>query len=439
MWYAIGEGIMGELIVSGGARLSGEIEVHGSKNAALPIMAATLLVDGPVELVNCPRLVDVENMRLILEAIGCTTRWDADSLLIDPGTAARYELPEHTSKELRSSIFLLGSVLARFGVAVAAYPGGCDIGNRPIDLHLDGLKKLGADITEDGGRIRCEGSVLRGAAIHLDYPSVGATENIMLAACRAEGETVIHNAAREPEIEDLGRFLCAAGFFVRGAGTSTVLIRGSRTGGRPLAYRIMQDRIVAGTYLVAAAITCSDVLVRYRDIVRLSALCDKLRACGATLTESPDGIRLRLDGRPKELLRVETLPYPGFPTDMQAQVFSLCQVARGTSVIVENVFENRFRHAQELLRMGGSNYLKGTMAVIRGVERLHGATVQAHDLRGGAALVLAGLAAEGETVIEHAERIDRGYVALETALGSLGATVIRKDNEIVTGETHNRI
>lgn len=421
---------MQRLIVSGGARLSGQIVPHGSKNAALPILAATLLVDAPVRLPGLPGLLDVENMLLILEDIGCTVVREPDAVTVDARTASACVLPERTSKELRSSIFLLGSVLSRFGRAVAAYPGGCDIGNRPIDLHLASLRRLGAVITEDGGRIVCTGERLSGAVIHLDYPSVGATENSILAACRAEGETIIRNAAREPEIADLQAFLRQAGFRVRGAGTSSVVIEGRPGFGHALEYRVMPDRIVAGTFLIAGAITRGDVFVRTDAGEQLAAVAEKLRECGSTITFDRAGVRVQADSRPLELQRVDTLPCPGFPTDCQAQLFALSSVARGTSVFHENVFENRFRHAQELRRMGGKNSVTGTTAIVRGVEKLHGATVEAHDLRGGAALVLAGLCADGETAVTHAWRIDRGYLALETALCGLGATVIRKGEDI---------
>lgn len=421
---------MQTLIVSGGARLNGEVAVHGSKNAALPILAATLLIDAPVRLPELPGLLDVENMLRILRGIGCTVVREGGTVTVDARTASACVLPEHTSKELRSSVFLLGSVLSRFGRAVAAYPGGCDIGNRPIDLHLSGLRRLGASVTEECGRIVCQGEHLTGAVIHLDYPSVGATENIILAACRAEGETVIRNAAREPEISCLQAFLCGAGFRVRGAGTSSIVIEGRAAYGHALEYRIMPDRIVAGTYLIAGAITRGDVFVRTPSREPLIAVAEKLRECGARIDMDAEGVRVRMQGRPMELQRVDTLPYPGFPTDCQAQLFALASVARGTSVFHENVFENRFRHAQELQRMGGRNSVKGTTAIVRGVEKLHGTTVEAHDLRGGAAMVLAGLCAEGNTTVKNAWRIDRGYLNWEKALCALGADVIRKEDGI---------
>ncbi len=417
---------MSNWIVTGGTALRGEVAAQGAKNAALPILAATLLVDAPVRLLHCPKLVDVENMLAILQALGCTVRYDGDAVEIDASTANSCVLPQALSLKLRSSIFLLGSVLARFHQAVASYPGGCEIGNRPIDLHLHGLGRLNVAIEEQGGRIVCTTPKLIGAEIDLDYPSVGATENSMLAACRAEGETVIRNAACEPEIVDLQGFLNACGFCVAGAGTPTVVISG-RTAGHGATYTIMPDRIVTGTYLMAGAITGGDVTVTDTDPRLLDAVLSKLDGCGCIVRQYQDAVRLRAPKRPIALPRAETRPYPGFPTDLQPQLFALLSVAEGTSVLVENVFENRFKHAQELCRMGGRNNIYDRTAVITGVRTLHGAQVEAHDLRGGAALVLAGLCAEGETTIAFAERIERGYARMDTAVAALGGTIRRKD------------
>lgn len=417
---------MSKWIVTGGNRLSGELVAQGSKNAALPILAATLLVEEPITLKRCPRLRDVENMCRILSSLGCKTVWEGDALTVDASGACVSTLPDALSGELRSSIFLLGSVLSRFSEAVAPYPGGCEIGQRPIDLHLYGLKKLSAVITEDGGTIRCTTTGLRGAEIDFDYPSVGATENCMLAACKAEGETVLRNAAREPEIVDLQKFLNACGFQVSGAGTSTVKIRGVRRG-HGTSHTVVSDRIVTGTYLMAGAMTHGAVTVTDTDASMLNALLNKLEECGCSVRTYRDAITVRCDGRIRELHRVETQPYPGFPTDLQAQLFALLSMACGTSVMVENVFENRFKHAGELKRMGAYNTVCGRTAIIRGVERLHGATVTAHDLRGGAALVMAGLAADGITVVEHIERIERGYEKMTEAVYSLGGSIEGKD------------
>lgn len=418
---------MANLIVDGGYPLDGCCRICGAKNAVLPILAASLMTTRPVRLYDCPALTDVRNMADILKTLGCKILHNGNVMDIDASGVNGYELPEHLSKELRSSIFMLGSVLGRFGQAVATYPGGCEIGNRPIDLHLKGLSALGVHIQEEGGRIYCDGHSLTGADIHLDYPSVGATENIMMAAVSAKGETVIRNAAREPEIIDLQRFLTAAGFWVHGAGSSTIIIAG---GYRPrdVTFTIMPDRIVAGTLLVAAAISRGTVTLENVVAEHLSGTVSKLTEAGCAIRfPDEDTVLLKAPLRPKELKLVETLPHPGFPTDMQAQIFALCSVAEGTSMIVENVFENRFKHAQELMRMGADNTIKGRTAVIRGVQRLTGAKVTAWDLRGGAALVLAGLAAEGYTVVSDAAHIDRGYERLETMLSALGAHITREN------------
>ena len=416
-------------LVRGGTVLAGTVSVQGSKNAALPILAATLLIDEPVRLLNCPKIRDTENMLRILRTLGCTVQREGGVLTVDSRTANNCVLPTALSGELRSSIFLLGSVLSRFGAADAPYPGGCEIGNRPIDLHLEGLKKLNAGIEERGGRIRCTGGSLRGAVVDLGYPSVGATENIMLAACRAKGATTIRNAACEPEIVDLERFLCACGFRVNGAGTPTVVIEGVKRG-HGTEYRVMPDRIVTGTYLLGAAITGGDVTVTGTQPETVEPLLVKLSECGCDVSETSDSVRVRAPKRPRGVGFTETRPYPGFPTDLQPQLFALLSRANGTSVLTENVFENRFRHAQELKKMGAQNRILDRTAIITGVERLHGACVTAHDLRGGAALVLAGLSAEGDTQIRHAERIERGYERMDSVIGALGGSITRKEDSI---------
>ena len=411
---------MPKLIVAGGQRLSGCCRVHGAKNAVLPILAASVLTKRPVRLVDCPDLTDVSNMLSILRTIGCDAAFDAGEITVDASKASSAELPEDLSKELRSSIFLLGPVLGRFRRAVVTYPGGCEIGNRPIDLHIKGLTALNAKITEERGRIYCDGTNLVGACIHLDYPSVGATENIMMAAVAARGETVIFNAAREPEIVDLQDFLCAAGFFVSGAGSSTVTVRGGESP-REVSYRIRPDRIVAGTVLAAGAITRGKVTVENVVPADMEGVLGKLTEYGCRLKTYEDAVTLTAPDRLTAPMRIETMPHPGFPTDMQAQMFALSTVADGTTVIVENVFENRFKHAAELMRMGAAAMIRDRTAVIRGVQRLTGANVTARDLRGGAAPALAGLAAEGTTVISGAELIARGYEDLAGTLTALGA------------------
>ncbi len=418
---------MASIVVSGGQPLYGSIGVSGAKNAALPILAATLLTKAPVKLENCPRLKDVGSMLAILQELGVEAEWREDALLIDPSHAHSYVMPQGPSKELRSSIFMLGSLLGRFGHAVCTFPGGCEIGHRPIDLHIKGLRMLGADVREEHGLIVCDGERLTGTDIHLDYPSVGATENIIMAAVGAEGETLIHNAAREPEIEDLQTFLNALGYDVSGAGNSTVRIIGSRPAREDaVTHSIMPDRIVAGTLLCAAAITGGDVTLTGAAPTHLGSILAKLREAGSEIHIRGQSIRIHSPARPNEIKLIETLPYPGFPTDMQAQFFALCCTARGTSMIVENVFENRFKHGAELHRMGANFTQKDRTIVIRGVPLLTGARVVARDLRGGAALTIAGLAADGETVVENAEFIDRGYDRLEEMLGALGAKIRRE-------------
>ena len=417
---------MSNFLMTGGSRLCGTIAVHGAKNAALPILAATILIPEPVELQNCPPLSDIEDMCAILRSLGCTVSRSGDTVTVDASRAQHGNLPESLSHRVRSSIFLLGSLIARFQTACAPYPGGCEIGNRPIDLHLYALSRLGVTFTEGDGRICAEAKRLTGSTIDLDYPSVGATENAILAAVTAEGQTVLRGAACEPEIADLQNFLNACGFSVRGAGTPTVVIDGGRTG-RGVSYRIMPDRIVTGTYLIAGAMTGGDVTVTDTDPMLIGALLSKLEACGCSVTAYRDAVRLTLSGRPRGPVSAETRPYPAFATDLQAQLFALLSIADGTSVITEHIFENRFRHAAELKRMGAQNEIIGRTAIIRGVERLHGAKVTAFDLRCGAALVLAGLAADGETEILHAERIDRGYDRMDEAIRQLGGQIQRKE------------
>ena len=414
----------GSFLVRGGRVLSGTLDVSGSKNAVLPILAAVLLCDKEIILHNVPRLIDVDNMLRILQHLGCEARMEGNDVRLCAQNARLWEMPEHLSRELRSSIFLLGPILGRFGRALFTYPGGCEIGLRPIDLHLKGLRALNAGIEEAHGYIVCRPSKLMGASVSLDYPSVGATENLMMAAVKAEGRTVIRNAAREPEIEALQDFINALGGEIVGAGTSEIEVNGVRelTGGE---YTIPPDRIVAGTYLAAAAMTQGDVELRNARPEHLTPVLSKLQDAGCRLSEGEQWIRLRCKDRPRAVKRLETLPYPGFPTDMQAQFFALSAVSEGTTVIVENVFENRYRHAGELMRMGADITVRDRMAIVHGVERLTGASVSAGDLRAGAALVMAGLVAEGLTRVDAIRYIDRGYEALDRDLALLGADITR--------------
>ena len=415
---------MDKYIVNGGEKLYGQVRVHSAKNTVLPLLAASVLTDEPVTLHKIPPINDVENMLRILTEVGCVIKWQGDSAVVDSSNAASHEIPARLTKELRSSVFMLGSILTRFHRAKISYPGGCDIGLRPIDLHLSGLKRLGVDIIEKDGYIHCEASRLQGAEVLLDFPSVGATENIMLAAVKAEGITVIRNAAKEPEIVDLQRFLNAMGAKVRGAGGGTVVIEGvKRLHG--VDYTPIGDRIEGGTYLIAAASCGGEIEVEGVFTENIAALLHKLRENGCKIHTKNDKIILRSDGRLKSVDLVETMPFPGFPTDMQAQYTALCCTAKGSTLIVENLFETRYRYAAELKCMGADITVRGRSALVRGVEKLHGASVTASDLRGGAALVLAALKAEGQSAVIDLSHIDRGYADFERKLRALGAKIKR--------------
>lgn len=417
---------MSKLIINGGTRLEGEISIQGAKNAALPVFAAALLTEEPVVIYNWPAISDVYYMLSILEHIGAHVAYEKDKLVIDTRRAMRWEMPDKLAKEIRSSIFMMGPILARFRMARFTYPGGCEIGSRPIDLHLRGLKSLGVNITEAGGHIMCEGKRLKGGEVHLDYPSVGATENLMMAAALAPGSTVIRNAAREPEIVELQKVINEMGGDVKGAGTSNIVIEGkSKLGG--FTYTCIPDRIVVGTFMVAAVVTRGNITMRNVIPEHLFSITAKLREAGADIKIYDDVVTVSCNDRPKEMHLIETGPYPGFPTDMQAQMCTAASIARGTSIVVESVFDNRFKHVPELVRMGASIVTKNNVAIIKGVEGLHSAEVKTTDLRGGAALVLAGLCAEGTTVVDQARIIDRGYETLESELNSLGADIRREE------------
>ena len=420
---------MNALHIRGGKRLAGEWRVHSAKNAILPIMAAAILTAEKTTLHDCPDLSDIRYMGDILQTLGCAVNRRPDSIVIDPQGLCSHEMPDGLSKKIRSSIFLMGPILARFGRATVTFPGGCEIGLRPIDLHLSGLRQLGVRIVEEGGMIHCDGGSMRAGNVHFDYPSVGATENVMMASVLLPGTTVLHNVAREPEIVDLQQFLCAMGARVSGAGTHTITVEGvPRMHG--VTYQPMPDRIVAGTLLAAAAATGGSVCLSNVHSADLGAVYAKLREMGCAIREQERAVWLESPGRLSAFHLLQTQPHPGFPTDMQAQMLTLAAAAKGTSVVVENVFENRFTHAGDLNRMGANVMINGRTAVIKGVERLYGARVTARDLRGGAALAIAGLAAEGETTIEHAELIDRGYERLEDMLAALGAQVCRKRTDV---------
>ncbi len=416
---------MSRYIINGGNKLEGEIKVDGSKNSALPILAATLINGKESIIHNIPRLKDVYTLANVLENIGCKVSYHNNTMIIDSKGDLNTNIPEKPVKEMRSSIILMGAILGRFKNVRISYPGGCEIGPRPIDLHLKGLRKLGVSITESHGYIFCRYDKLIGNEIHLDYPSVGATENIMLAAVSAIGTTIIQNAAREPEIKDLQDFLNKLGACISGAGSSTIKILGAEKF-YSAEHTVISDRIVAGTYLVAAAITGGTIVVENIELDHLKLLISKLTESGCIIDRYDKKIRIRSPKKPNAVELVRTLPYPGFPTDMQAQFMSLMTIARGTSVIVETVFENRYKHAEELVKMGANIKIDGRTAVIRGVKKLTGARLTAKDLRGGAALVLAGLGAEGKSYIDNIENhIERGYEDFEIKLRKLGADIVK--------------
>ncbi len=415
---------MGKLVINGGAPLYGTVTVQGAKNAVLPLMAAAILTDEEVVIDNCPALTDVANMEKILNSLGAKTVRRENTLHIFPQVIDNYEIPSSLAKELRSSIFLLGSVLARTKKAKVSYPGGCDIGLRPIDIHLKSLRDLNVKIDEEHGYIYCNAEHIEGGTIQLDYPSVGATENVILASVFTKGKTVIHNVAREPEIVDLQNFINAMGGKVSGAGSSTIKVVGvSKLHGTR--YRTMPDRIVAGTVLTAVATCGGEVRLNDVDPTHLSAILTKLSKTGCNFTLGSDMIVVSKKDRPFAVGNIDTQPYPGFPTDMQAQFLALATVSIGTTVITENIFETRFKHVPELIKMQADVTVKGRTAIVRGVPKLVGAEVYAQDLRGGAALVIAGLKAQGTTTVNNVRYIDRGYENIEHLFSSIGGDVKR--------------
>ena len=410
--------------IAGGNRLSGSVTVQGAKNAVLPIMAASVLAPGETELLNVPTLRDVNTTIRILRGLGCSVEREGDAVYIDSRPMSRSEIPHSLMRELRSSVIFLGALLARCGHARLSMPGGCELGPRPIDLHLMALRALGAEIDERGGDLICSAqSGLHGAGIALPMPSVGATENAMLAACAAEGETVIMNAAREPEITELQTFLQTLGADVTGAGSATVRVRGKKLVPFRVGHRIMPDRIVSSTLLCACAAAGGDVELRAVEPRHFSTVLHSLSECGCDIMSNSSSVRLRSGGNLKAPMPVITGPYPGFPTDAQPLMLAACLKARGTSVFVENVFQNRFRFTEELQRLGARIHTEGRVAVVTGVEALHGAPTVATDLRGGAALMIAALSAEGETDILDSGHVERGYESFDERLAALGADI----------------
>ncbi len=419
---------MDKLQILGGVPLEGEVRISGAKNATLPILAGALLADGPVVVGNVPHLKDVTTTVELLGGMGATVTIDERMRIeVDPTTVSDYSAPYELVKTMRASILVLGPLVARYGRADVSLPGGCAIGARPVNIHVAGLQALGADITIEGGYIRARASRLRGARLVLDTVTVTGTENLMMAATLAEGETVIENAAREPEVVDLANFLISMGAKIRGAGSDKIVVEGvERLSGT--SYEVLPDRIESGTYLVAGAITGGHVRIKNTRPDHLDAVLVKLQEAGAQVGVGDNWVEVDMRGRRPRAIDVRTAPYPAFPTDMQAQFAALNTVADGVGTITETIFENRFMHMLEMRRLGAEIRLEGNTAIIHGVSRLKAAPVMATDLRASASLVLAGLIAEGRTEIERIYHIDRGYEAIEEKLSQLGAQIKRVPN-----------
>ena len=413
---------MSYLMIGGGRPLHGRIAVQCAKNSVLPVLAAALLAGDACRIAACPRLSDVETAVEILRHLGCTAQWDGGDLLVDTTHISRCDIPEELMRKMRSSVIFLGAILSRCGQAELSYPGGCELGPRPIDLHLTALRTLGAEINEIGGSLLCRANRLRGADIVLTLPSVGATENAILAACGAEGTTVIANAAREPEIADLQDFLQKLGVEIHGAGTSAITVQGKGTL-HGCTHRCIGDRIAASTYLCAAAAAGGQVTLTGIDYRHLATVTTALHQAGCRLQCDDDTITLESSGRLRSIAPVHTSPYPGFPTDAQPLLMAALLRSEGATMFVENMFESRYRHVPELLRMGADIRLEGRVAVVCGVTNLHGAAVRSADLRGGAALVIAGLQAQSVTQIHNMHHIQRGYQDIAGDLAALGAEV----------------
>lgn len=418
---------MQKLIIDGGAPLGGEIFTQTAKNAALPIIAACILTDEPVVIESCPHLKDIDAMLDIMRHLGCEAEFSGDDLHICCNDIAIKVINSELTGKLRSSIFILGSILSRCRKAYISHPGGCEIGLRPIDLHISGLKGLNVNIADDCGVICCDGSGMKSNVINLDFASVGATENLMMAGALLDGETVIVNAAREPEIADLASFINAMGGKVSGAGGSVIRVEGVKKL-HGCTYKPMPDRICAGTFLAATCACGGNVTVRNVVPEHILGITERLKHTGAKISFRGNAVRISCDGRPKSIHKLETNVYPAFPTDMQPQFTAMLSVATGSSVIVENLFENRFGYTVELIKMGAAITVKDRIAVVHGVEKLQGASLKACDLRGGAALVIAALAAEGRSVVYGVEHIDRGYENIEDAFARLGGKIKRIRN-----------
>lgn len=414
---------MGCYRIKGGAKLEGEVAISGSKNSSLPIIAACLLNGGVTQLYNVPNIKDTAGMFEILNDLGCKIKKKGKRIIVDSTNIKKFEIDDALMSKMRSSVIIAGALIARFRKVVFSYPGGCDIGSRPIDLHIGGFKKLGINIDESTGYIVCKCDKIVPAEIHLDFPSVGATENLILASVFADGETVIFNAAAEPEIIDLQNFLNKMGARVSGAGSNIVKVAGVKRL-KEISYNVMPDRIEAGTFLAYGAMTGGNVELLHVNCEHIVPVISKLEEAGCKIFKEKDRIILNA---PKRLraVNIQTLPYPGFPTDMQSVFLAMLSVARGTSVVTENIFENRFRCVPELVRMGAKISVSGSNAVIHGIRRLVGQSVSCYDLRGGAALVGAALRARGVTSIDNVELIERGYENLEFKLKGLNVDFVK--------------
>lgn len=416
---------MQKLVVNGGKRLRGEIDLQGAKNSALPILSAVLLCDGESILHNCPCLTDIYSALRILNSLGCRCSFSENTAVIKCDGILKNEIKEELMREMRSSIIFLGAMLGRMKECTVSYPGGCELGSRPIDMHLDAFRKMGADIKEEYGKIICRvRNKIHGAKISLAFPSVGATENIMLCAVLADGETVINNAAREPEICDLAGYLRRCGARIKGDGESRIIINGvKKLSG--CEYDIMPDRIAGATYLSAAAATGGEIILKKSCVNAMESFISMLESAGCSINIFENNVYLRSGAALKAIKLIKTMPYPGFPTDAQAILMSALLKAKGTSVFEENIFDCRYRHTDALIKMGADIRVIGKTAVVEGVSRLYGASVEATDLRGGASMVIAGLSADGESVITGLHHIDRGYENFEKALSCLGADIKR--------------
>ena len=415
---------MEQILITGNGPLRGEVSVAGAKNAALPIIAASLLTAEPLQVSNVPGVRDIDTALNLLELLGCTVQRSGTELVIDSADVHSVRAPYELVKTMRGSILLLGPLLARFGEADVSLPGGCAIGSRPVNEHIAGLTAMGAEIEIDAGYIKAKASRLRGAHFAFDVPSVTATENLLMAAALADGTTVLENCAMEPEGGDLALLLSAMGAHIEGAGTSTISIEGA-SALRGTSHRVPPDRIETGTFLVAAAATRGNVRVKDTDPDFLHHVLGKLEQAGANLELGPDWIHLDTGGKRCQAVNIHTAPYPAFPTDMQAQFMALNALAEGSATVVENIFENRFMHVAELQRMGADIELQGHTAIVRGRERLQGAPVMATDLRASASLIIAALAADGDTTIDRVYHLDRGYANIDTKLAELGAIISR--------------